>query len=658
MPVGMSGDFVLNGKPYLLARGERRGRAWKRFSRPNAVQPRRTDADAQRGSQPPEIDFVSAYDDFSGGYGYAYRQGETPNTVHWSENFDLRWPNQAVHCQQLQLLPARYASLNTKVEYLIDAPVPSGANQPAGAGVVLVTGHEFVGRLGPTGLMTAGSQFDTALEFTPTLEMRSQAAIAENFTYIPSSTGFIRRTHNAAYTQSDAISARAFITAGNRLWRTHTTFKLQSISIGADATNTANWSATLNIGNQSDLVNDMIELGDQVFCATPEGLFAGDISGTFFNVLSQVRSSRHIDNGHDLTIYDNGVIMPHAAGVFWYEPSDVVANAREIGPQARSSDRSPVQGRIRTVRAHGPWLYGGLWTGSQSFIQAARKMPSGEYRWHILNRLPHAARINRMHFDTITNASSNQSISVTEIPTRMWVATDWLLTTGTSALYVAPIPRLNGNPLANDPIFSANYVGSARMDLGRDDQGAPDTLKVYRRLDISTEANTLLSGVNYADVYFAVDGGSRTLLGRAQTSPKTTLFFPSTQGSFLSGYNLELSAESFCGTAGLSPVYLSFALHGAFRPDSADEIHAVVHIGDNLRDRTSGLMRPGRVMLSELRALADPTQQAQPVMLSDPTGAVHWVAVQPGIQEEELYQEGSDEPEIAASVRMTVMRFS
>src|SRR5258708_2991799 len=279
----------------------------------------------------------------------------------------------------------------------------------------------------------------------------------------------------------------------------------------------ANWSATLNVGNGLYAVADLAERGDQLYLGMPDGLYVGDQSGSFFNILPEARDLRHADNGRDLDIYDGGVIYAGMPGTFWFQASNFGGqrgDAFEIGARGILSNRSPVRGRPRVVESYGPWLYQGLWTGSESYIMAGRREGDRQqpYTWRVMQRLPHTAKIQRLHFDGITNASGKYS----EIPTRMWVATEATFgaqTNATAPLYVCPVPRLNENPIT-DLAFSANYVGSARVDLPYDDWKMPGVPKVFRAVEVW--ADNLLSGAQYADIWATIDQGARLHVGRAQ----------------------------------------------------------------------------------------------------------------------------------------------
>jgi hypothetical protein len=137
MPVPRKYDVTLAGRGFMLVRTNYAARAWQRTGEVDAPGSRST-TDSQWGALRDEIDHPEVWDDWSGGYGHAYRRQEQPNTYHWSENADLRFPNQIIHCLQPQLAPT--ASLNINVQGFADVPLVGVSAPPAGAGTVLVYG--------------------------------------------------------------------------------------------------------------------------------------------------------------------------------------------------------------------------------------------------------------------------------------------------------------------------------------------------------------------------------------------------------------------------------------------------------------------------------------------------------------------------------------
>lgn len=666
-------DFMLGGYGYMLVRpaatNNQRGRSWIRSGATDAPV-RRSPTDTKYGDLPDEIDHPDVWDDWSGGYGDAYRDPNRLNRLHWSENMETRFPRAMMHAQELQLLPqAAYASTNINVEYLIDVPPPvaAGVIPPAGAGAVLALGRGFVTSYTPTNQPnTVASMFDRLYEATGggATNFGRKPAVFGSYTYIPVMAGgspYLLRSHTGlAYTQGPAgssggiVNARVFQNTGPRLAIFSNRNSLQTIAAGALGLTPGDYSATINVGGGNLFVEDATVINSQLYAGEGDGLYAGDSSGTFFNVLPELSRQRHEDNARSLDVYNNEVMTPHVGGVWDYHPSTFLAESYEIGPQGTTSNQSPVRGRIRAIRGFGAWLYGGLWTGSQSYLVAGHEVAPGQYDWHVGQRLPHTAMVSRIHFDGITSASNGQ-----EIPQRMWVATDASFgaqANATAPLYVTPIPRNNDNPLA-DLTFSARYVGSARADMPISDWQAPASLKVYRQVEV--QADNLLSGVRYADVYYTVDNGPRTYLGRAQQSPKSQLYFPGLSGAFVTGYQIAVSIESFTASVNTTPIYRSLVVHGAVRANSVDTIEALVYCADRTRDRNGIEMRPAAQQLAELRAMASPKGIGKnPQTLIDLAGATQQVLVLAPIEEQEIYQQGNDYPEIAATVRMAVLEFT
>jgi hypothetical protein len=666
-------DVTLDGKGFMLVRATRGGRSWHR--RPVADVPGSAGPDETRfGNLPATLRFTEVFDDFSGGDGYPYRSTAPPNGVHWSENADLRWPGQAVHCQALLTVTAAAGvAPPVGVERLIDVDLPGVANPPGGAGAVqvlagqILNGGQFAWsgnynryNYTPTG-KPAPNEFTLINQAIADVSIVGKPAMFGSYYFFGAVSGnFIQMLRSGVADLSVTLPGQGFVAGGTRLWRVHggagRPHHLQSLAVDADPTLTANWSATLPVGNGISPVSDLIAFREQVFAGMPDGLYAGDQSGSFFNVTGELAGRVHPDNFRDLDLHEGEIVGVHSAGLFAYNPTTTAgARVRQINQPQRSA-RSPVVGQHRAVRSFGGWLYAGLWTGSASYLRAGREVSPGDWRWHTLNRLPHVSRVHRLHVDGITTASGGGKF----FPNRLWVATDASINNGglagTAPLYYAPVPRDGQNPLALDPVFSANYAGSARVDLPEIDRNAPGVLKVWESVEVWSDA--ALSGHRYADVYYTADRGTRTLAGRVQTSPVTTVLLGSLNGSFVTGRALEVSLESFTDTSGCAPVYRAVVVRGRLLPKYVELIDAVVRASDGITDRYGTPMRPAAVIVDDLRAMADPLRDGgRPHQLVDLAGATSWVTLTMPT-ETEVWQQGIEEPELALNVQMAVMVFS
>lgn len=674
-------DFLLHGKGYMLVRARSgAARSWKRYG--VNVSPAGSSPDEGKfNAGPAEIRFAETFDDFSGGFGYAYRTAAPPNGIHWSENMDTRFAGQAVHCQAPLVATLPDAGGNAGgVNWLYDIPMANPVPPVGFAGVIALTNRytDLAARGGAWLLFPKAGVFPAALDASYFADgtdgpFDGPPALFGSYLYVggfgraldpPVIYGkrFQRYDLDALNRTQGPIQGRKFTNAGNRLWAAvgptaGPPLWMQSIAAGAEGLVIGDWSATIPVGNGHRPIQDVAALAGQVFCGLSDGLYAGDQTGTFVNVTGQLAGQSNPDNFRDLCVHDGQVVGQAVSGIYAYDPtSTTVTRVEQIGPFPRSN-KSPVQGYPLSVESFGGWLYAGLWTGSQSWLMAGSKV-GAEWRWNLMNRLPAAGRLGRLHFDGITAASGVPQVG---LPNRLWMAMEGSYGAHSSAaaapLYFYPVPRLNANPLAPDPVFSANYNGSARMVLPRSDRGAPGVLKMYEYAEVWADA--FLSGSRYADVYYAIDGGARTLLGRAQASPVSRLYFTTSNPSFYSGRSLEWDVESYDATPGTCQVYRSIVGYGVMRPTTADVVDAVVHVGDNVPDRRGTPMRPGRNVIDELRSYADPNRLGGQVLtLIDLAGATQQVVLVPPIAESEFYQDGSRDPEIAASIRLAVLTYS
>ncbi len=658
MPVQRRFDFQLAGKGFMLSRNASTGRAWQRTGSPDTPSQRSTEA-AKYGALPDVIDHPEVFNDWSGGFGHAYRQVGA-NTYHWGENFDARFPKQLVHCQLPTVVTSQTASVCRDIQRFSLVPPLVNASQwqqdKRIAGVIARGGFGYAIICPDTTgspASPADAQVSVALReltgkpvtvYSGILWPRLDSSGNPNLRLIGRDGG-PADTWTLPYISAITESDRTWFSIGGS-----GNLRPAVRSATGDPVATANLTATLLIGGPNWPINDMSVVNKQLFIGLGNGLYVGDQGGSFTNIFPQLEQAGNPDNFRDLLPYANGILAQTVQGLFYYRAMNDLAMITEV---PISGGRSPVQGYVRALGNCGPWVYAARWTGSATYLLASNDVLANIPHWHTLQKFAGNA-VGRMLVDGITTPSGAPTLT---IPPRMYIACD-LDHAASAPLYAWRMPVNDDNPLLPQPVWSPNYIASARMDLGAVDWNAPGTPKIFRSCEVW--ADNLYSGTRYADIYYDVDqSGSFSLLGRAQLSPKTTIYFPSGEGSFTTGQSIELSLRSTTLSPAYSPVYRALVLRGALQPRSVDLITAVVRIADGIPDRQGSTMRSAATMIQELRDFGNPDAQGlQAHQLIDLSGATQWVKVLGRIDEQEVYQTGKDEPEIAATVRMAVLTYS
>ena len=657
-------------------------RSWKRSSTSDVPTSRDRD-DARYGNVSDTLDHPEVYDDWSGGLNGPYQDPSKTNGFAWSNNMETRFPRQMIHSQAPQLLASRYASLNTDINYAIDVPLPGTQAQAPGAGAVLVSTKNLVGYLQPTQYpYTAGSAFVFSLGVTAGQYYGGRPALFGSYVYVGDLQG-------SSYLQLDRTFANGslgpnqpaqwFEVAAGMMWFGFGN-QVRSVPRGSDPAATANYNATLGLGNGFFITRDAIAMEDQLYVGFPDGVYQGNLTGTFNNVMDSVNDAVDLDNCADLTTHQGWLVAAQGPHVWRYKPSSVQSELQEVGPTglgARSLDGTrQISGKFTAVKGYGRWLYAGLFTGSGSVFMAGHDASPGlPFVWHPLHDfLGLNVKIRHIHVDNITNAGGVQ------IPARIWAAADasYGANAGATApLFYWPIPRGDENPLL-DMQFSANYMGSAAIEFGASDWNAPSTDKVWRSLRAWGDNLRNPGGVQPANNRYGVFSyitnpiiGAANSVATLGTIPPLSspsqgvvlgdLYFTvSTNGSInVRGQSIGVrldSYESEAQTPGANtPVWRSIVTRGFLRPVEVEIIEARVRIADNMPDRAGGRLRPAVSQITDLRAIGS---GSAPALLTDISGATQWVTMLGMPDETEQYQAGSDTPETIATIKMAVMDYS
>lgn len=104
-----------------------------------------------------------------------------------------------------------------------------------------------------------------------------------------------------------------------QLARVTATNQVSWINATDDATVLANWPAGISVGDSGFGATDLNGYGSELLVSKPEGLFRGDASNNFVNVLPQIAPMADQDNGRHTVVVDTDVYYPHQHGLLHYD---------------------------------------------------------------------------------------------------------------------------------------------------------------------------------------------------------------------------------------------------------------------------------------------------------------------------------------------------
>ncbi len=677
-------------------------RSWHRSGQAD-IPTRRLPQDQQFGNLPDTLDHPEVIDDWSGGPGEFRRSANNPNAYAWSINMDTRFPGMMVHAQAPQLLPmATYSGANLNANWITDVPLGSRAAVYAGQAEVMVLGNGYIARLGPTAdqNLTGSAQFNLTFESPgSTIAFGKRPAIYGSFMYIPNLSGstWSRRTMDTAtYTLAGAVGtvgiADWFSVSGQQMWfESAGRGRLRAFtSPEGNLLNGANLGATIGVGNGFFPAFDALALEDQQYVGMPDGIYQGNTSGTFNNIVNDTSSAMNVENFADLTTH-NGQMVGAAGGHIWaFKPSSIQSTLRDIGPpylgMAPFFGSGPkLAGRFECVRSYGQWLYAGMFTGSGSIFWAGRDTDGqGPYTWYPLHDfLGLNVKVRHLHVDGITTASNGQTI-----PRRIWASTDasWgAQSGGTAPVFFWQIPEDDANPVLS-PAFTPNFMGSAQYESPYDDWQAPGTPKVWRQANVNGgfislfDDRTTLGWSNYgalvalplalgdpnggclATLSYVIDNQTTIQLPNLQANMYfTASSVPGSQSSdgFEIAWHLDSAKLPSVGGTSRWPIYRSLVGRGLVTPPVAETIDVRVELGRP--DKRGGKTRPAGLQATELRGFAEGSSAVQ---LIDLNGNTQFVKVIGPIEEEEYWQQAGDSSnqsgsfEVIAGFKMAILNYS
>ena len=302
----------LDAKEYTLARQrdaalshrvwqvERRAAATKRIPRP----------DVRPGDI--EGEYVIVWDDWSKGIGGDHEN--LPGTLHYTRNID--------HSKRgaLRSVATTTFSVGSSTDWEIDPGLWIKFNNE----VYLIAGR-FVFRFANDSATTdldlgAGVTAQDAIVFNNELVI----ALGGSTNKIRS-----RNTSGSWTTASDNTFADYFGVTEDRLWRATATNEVSNIGPTDNPLTLANWSSGIAIGDNNIAITDLNGYGERIAVSKQNGLFLGDNSAIFPNVLPQLEWANDPDTGKPTLVRGADIFFPYRDGLIRYN----LGQSEEVGPQ-------------------------------------------------------------------------------------------------------------------------------------------------------------------------------------------------------------------------------------------------------------------------------------------------------------------------------------
>ncbi len=128
----------------------------------------------------------------------------------------------------------------------------------------------------------------------------------------------MRNTSGTWTVATNAVRADYLAVVQNKLWYSVENAGVYSVASGADPGLIASRSGVIIVGDYGVPITDLNEYSERVAVSKENGLFLGDSRAIFPNVLPQITSVRHTDNGKNTLVRGSDIFYPHLNGLIRY----------------------------------------------------------------------------------------------------------------------------------------------------------------------------------------------------------------------------------------------------------------------------------------------------------------------------------------------------
>jgi len=622
-------DFILDGKGYMLARGdaEQNGRSWQVETVGTSIA-ETTPTEMRYGNQPSTIEVPMVWRTTERGYGDALQRQE--GRYHYAINMDARFPGQILPGPKTYSVSVNDATkpVSKFVEYLGNLYFICGQYmKQIEEDDTVTTEKDFGSGMAATDAIVYDNDILVAMGW---YEEMWQWDMSDAWVWGVSRWGSIpdggsghewlgAGGKDARWSQASNVNVKKFGIHNEMLYASTSWNQVQAAA--ADPTDEENWSAAYEIGHGSMEITALQEIGSLLYIGKMDGLYALGHDGRADMLTPELRITPSPDNCTNMFGWHGTLWVPHVRGLLNYQHAGAEGFiVRSVTPGKDGVADNPIRGTITALVGDDEWLYATLYTASGDTYLLAGK--EGEPMiWHPLAEIPDE-RCYSLHICSL------------------WENPRLYMGFAKRVRYII-LPRHGGNPLLDN---NCRFASSGSIVFPKHSWGTPTTTKVFKQLEVLGER--LRSGREIIPSY-RIDGESWHDLPLVTLPPRHTVSFgpegkPGQAIEVKLSYTNDEDEQRF--------IIRNIIVRGVERPSTVDVVTALVRCANKLPDRKRGFLeRTGAELMTDLKALA---VNDRPVELVDRLGYSRKVLVLAPIEEIETEQEGGSPPEKLLRVRM------
>jgi len=576
--------------------------------------------------------------------GFGWSQYLAPNTYHYTNGLDGRFPGQVIMGPRLRtvLQPSKDATVGVTGFFEIGGKLYSISGKwvneiiPSLDDVTVNATFPYDLTTGNSGAVgTMGVRFDANVVIGVTTASGADMVSFNGTTFTVLSTASVPEGAYLTryYADTDFQLACVFLddTNGDP--------SVSWIAQGAVLNTAANWAgyddgtgADYGVGDRSASLTGLAAVERMLYVAMTDGLYPIDGQSQRAPVLIPAIPVKSTNGLNTMASDDGRIWYPCESGLYVYDPANLTIE--NVSPGRGLPDQSSIRGRCTALAFFREWTYAAVYNGTDTFIMCGRRREGdepgfGSYIWHGSLAEFRGTRVTAMHVSAIVD------------PPRLWFG---LLTGNLSYMR---LPSNGDNPL-NDPDARFTHTGSIYYPA--DDYGGSGMRWNLSDVAILVEGLTTGSTVT---VYERRDLGTWTVVGSTGVNGRVVL---QTSGDKrFSSAELRIDIANVDQTS--TPVIRTLVGKAARRAAMRDVIQTTVLCYDEAVSRLGIPTRyTGQTLVDQLKTMDD---YFPVILLESWTGKEQGstVLVQPG-RYHIVKQQGDTAAGLAVDLSMKVLKIA